>query len=169
MNSLVNNASNNCAQSLNNLNTQSIIKPKAKKILKLPKSDNKKIINNNDNSKSIIKIENKYNNNNLNDNNNTQKLKIDNILINSNENKNNLTIKQYKKISPYKKPECGSINILKTKNNINKILSYKNCNNAKSKNKISNITIKWNKKEKQIENQKQKFTFQNKNIYQKKK
>ena len=169
MNSLVNNASNNCAQSLNNLNTQSIIKPKAKKILKLPKSDNKKIINNNDNSKSIIKIENKYNNNNLNDNNNTQKLKIDNILINSNENKNNLTIKQYKKISPYKKPECGSINILKTKNNINKILSYKNCNNAKSKNKISNITIKWNKKEKQIENQKQKFTFQNKNIYKKKK
>ena len=169
MNSLGNNASNNCAQSLNNLNTQSIIKPKAKKILKLPKSDNKKIINNNDNSKSIIKIENKYNNNNLNDNNNTQKLKIDNILINSNENKNNLTIKQYKKISPYKKPECGSINILKTKNNINKILSYKNCNNAKSKNKISNITIKWNKKEKQIENQKQKFTFQNKNIYQKKK
>ena len=172
MNSLGNNASNNCVQSLNNLNTQSIIKPKAKKILKLPKSDNKKIINNNDNNtKIIIKIENKhiFNHNLTDNNNNIQKLKGENILINSNENKNNLTIKPYKKISPYKKPECGSINILKIKNNINKILSNKNCNNAKSKNKISNIKINWNKKEKQIDNQKQKLNFQNKNIYQNKK
>lgn len=156
MNSFGNN--NNCVQGFNGLNTQSNIKPKTKKILKI-KSDNRKDVNNNSNSvNSNNKLGNKTNFNNiLNDNSNTLKIK---------EIKgefNNITAKPYKKVSPYIKPECRSLNILKVKTCLNKKINTKISNSIKPKNKISNIKINWkskDKKEKSINNQKMKFNIQ---------
>jgi hypothetical protein len=153
MNSFGNN--NNCVQTFSSLNTQSNIKPKTKKILKI-KTDCRKDLNNNNNSaNSNNKLGNKTNFNTiLNDNNNTLKIKGE---------FNNITVKPYKKVSPYMKPECRSLNILKVKTCLNKKINTKISNSIKPKNKISNIRINWNSKdnkEKSINNQKMKFNFQ---------
>ena len=161
MNSLGNN-NNNCILSMNSLKTESTIKPKTKKILKY-KSDYKKILNNNNNTMSnSIKLGNKIIVKNIvnDNNNNTLKVKGEfNTLNNNNENKNNITVKPYKKVSPYMKPECRSLNIVKVKTNINKKIT-KISNSMKPKNKISNIKINWNNKERQIDGQKLKFNVQ---------
>ena len=162
MNSLGNNNNNNCILSMNSLKTESTIKPKTKKILKY-KSDYKKILNNNNNTMSnSIKLGNKIIVKNIvnDNNNNTLKVKGEfNTLNNNNENKNNITVKPYKKVSPYMKPECRSLNIVKVKTNINKKIT-KISNSMKPKNKISNIKINWNNKERQIDGQKLKFNVQ---------
>ena len=120
------------------------------------KTDYRKDLNNNNNSaNSNNKLGNKTNFNTiLNDNNNTLKIKGE---------FNNITVKPYKKVSPYMKPECRSLNILKVKTCLNKKINTKISNSIKPKNKISNIRINWNSKdnkEKSINNQKLKFNFQ---------
>ena len=136
--------------SLNSINTESIIKLTPKNIIKIKKIDKtKKIFNN----KSIEK-HNSHKQNIFKKYNNIMKIKIEGEKNKKNlvKNKSNINIK-YKKVSPYKKPSSiyGKLNNIN--NNLGKQSTDK-INNINSiiqpKNKFSNYKISWNKKDKNI-------------------
>ena len=136
--------------SLNSINTESIIKLTPKNIIKIKKIDKtKKIFNNKSIEKNNSHIQNifkKYNN--------IMKIKIEGEENKKNlvKNKSNINIK-YKKVFPYKKPSSiyGKLNNIN--NNLGKQSTDK-INNINSiiqpKNKFSNYKLSWNKKDKNI-------------------